>query len=134
MKTLFQIIRFCIVGGAATMLHYGIAISMLMLDMAVFWANWIGFLSAFGLGFVGHVFFTFHDCQTRKLSALTKYAFVSITSFLCGQSLLAVAMLFYRMPDDLALSLVIILTATLNFVLSRNWAFAVASRSGKGAD
>ncbi|MCG7522003.1 GtrA family protein [Ruegeria sp. Ofav3-42] len=134
MRGLFQLLRFSAVGGAATLLHYGVAATVMLFDATALMANTIGFAGAFGFGFLGHQRFTFHDGDTCGQRSLAKYCAVSLGSFLSGQTLLALILTFPWMPETTALFLTIILVAAVNFLLSRNWAFAAAPKPRPGGD
>lgn len=120
-----QILRFASVGMVATLIHYGIAFSAILMDMAVVAANALGFTCAFVAGFLGHYHVTFWRGGSGVWRPLIRYCVLSLGSFAAAQVLLWVLVQLLRMPDPIALLGIMVLVAGTNFLLSRYWAFAL---------
>ena len=116
---------FIVVGIAASLTHYAVAM------FSYFWwdniaatnSNWLGFLAAFPVSYVGHRLWTFQGTTTKHQQAIFKFFIVALFSFLGNQSLLWLGLQTTPLPFWLLLGIVMLLIALITYVLSKHWVF-----------
>ena len=82
---IYQIGRFGLVGLLATATHVIFAaVAHYGLGLSALWANGVGYLGAWVVGYVGHYFWTFH-ATTGHLIGGSRFAVMSVTGFLVNQ-------------------------------------------------
>jgi putative flippase GtrA len=125
-----QALRFGLVGVAATLTHFGVAVT------AVRWgaiapqiANLIGFAVAFGVSFAGQWLWTFAPARTPIAHALPCYLAVSVGGFVANAAAYAALLRLTPLRYDVALALVLIVVAAATFLLSRRWVFKPQGRA-----
>lgn len=114
-----EFVRFCFVGGAATMTHLVAAVLLLWLlpGLNVIAINTIAFLVAFSVSYLGHRHFTF----SREGSPL-KYFLTSLVGLLINNAVVLTVSVF----TDVRLAAIVIGTSIAPvavFFLSKYWAF-----------
>ncbi len=118
---LARLIRFGLVGVAATLTHMAVAEAAHMLGgLSVVWASATGFAPAFGVSYLGHARVTFRG-RARHAHALPRFFLVAFGAFLASLGLLVAA---ERVPDALRLLVSIGLIPVFSYALARLWAFA----------
>lgn len=114
-----EVLRFCLVGGFATLTHLGVATLLVQrfAPLNVFMVNLLAFTCAFWVSFVGHRYFTF-----RTKGSVLKFLMSSLVGLAVNNTFLAVA---FRMSKDDLLSIVTAaaIAPIVVFILSRFWVF-----------
>lgn len=88
-----KLFRFAFVGAAATLVHLGVAQSLLLLTgLNAYIANIAGFLCAFLLSYVGHYFFTFRHTGAHS-AAIAKFLMLAIGGFALNNVILTTGIL-----------------------------------------
>lgn len=86
-------------------------------------ANLFAFLTAFGVSFLGHHFYSFQGHGAPATTTLKRFAVVAIIGFLINEGLLLALLNPLENTPILALALSTLSAAALTFVLSKKWAF-----------
>jgi putative flippase GtrA len=120
-----QIITFGFVGTIAAGVHFSVVSLIVPLHIPPLVANVFGFLSAFGVSFLGHNYWSFPARGRAKHKALIKFFAVASSSFALNETLYWV-LLGAGIPYRPALIIVLLLVAVFTLLLSRYWAFADA--------
>jgi putative flippase GtrA len=127
-----QFLRFAIVGGGATLTHISTLVSLV--ELAGFppvLANAMAFLTAVGLSFFGHCYWTFRPqashpapCPPRKVM-FAKFVSVGIVGL--GLNSLIAYIVVEMLSASYVYALVLVVTAVpvLLFFLSKCWVFHV---------
>lgn len=117
-------LRFMLTGGAATLVHMGVALGLLRGGTAPLASNGAAFVVAFLVSFWGHHRFSFAGHTTAPRQAFLRFMVVAGIGFAINET--ALFWLVQRMPAYPAQALVAstTLAAVGTFVLSRHWAFA----------
>ena len=123
MRTL---IPFVGVGALAALVHYISALVAFYLDHghSASMSNWIGFLLAFPVSYIGHRFWTFKAHSTNPISAFIKFFIVALLGFLGNQGLLWLLLHYTILPFWFSLATVMVIVAICTYMLSKDWAFA----------
>lgn len=114
-----QILRFAIVGGAATLTHMGVAGALIGvgLDWPVWLVNLAAFTVAFWVSFFGHRHFTFQAAGSPLRFLGAALAGLAVNN-------LCLAVTFWLTRHDLAsIVLAAIASPVAVFVISRLWVF-----------
>lgn len=117
-------LRFIVTGGVAALVHLGVVI--LLVDhagLAPLVANVLGWLTAFGVSFAGHHWWTFAHQRAHWRSALPRFFMLSATGFGINETAYALALRFLPWRYDVLLVLVLGAVAVGTYVLSKWWAF-----------
>ncbi len=116
-------LRFALVGLAATAVHLITGITLIALGVAALLANLSAFLTAFGVSFIGHHFFSFAGHGVGARQSVRRFAGVALIGFSINQSILAG--LLRLIPDWPAPALVVSTgtAAVATYLLSAYWAF-----------
>ncbi len=119
-----QIVRFGIVGGAASATHFVVGLSLEHFAHLVPWlANIAAFLTALGVSYLGNSLFTF-EVEARRAGAFAKFALVSVIAFALNQSIVWALTGPAHWPYWQALLVVLIVVPPMTFVVSKYWALA----------
>lgn len=120
---LLRLLRFGLVGIAATLTHMGVAEAALLAGgLPAVWASVIGFVPAFAVSYLGHARVTFAG-QARHAHALPRFFLIALGGFLASLGLLTAAQ-GQPLPEALRLALSIAVIPAITYVLARLWAFA----------
>jgi putative flippase GtrA len=119
------LIPFISVGALAALVHYLVALVAFYLDrgFGAVTSNWIGFLFAFPVSYIGHRYWTFKTTQASHTSAFFKFFVVALLGFLGNQGLLWLFLHYTTWPFWFSLALVMVLVAISTYVLSKSWVF-----------
>jgi len=119
-----QIFFFGVVGLAATAIHYAVAL-VLSGHITPYIANFVGFIVALGISYIGHLRLTFQlDWeQANHWHRLPRYTGVAVGGFVLSQLVLGVAFDLLQLPVWLALGVAVIVVPVLSFLLSSLWVF-----------
>ncbi|MCS7101107.1 MAG: GtrA family protein [Burkholderiaceae bacterium] len=124
---LTQVLRFGLVGAAATVAHFAVAVAAVRaLALDPRWANALGFAVAFAVSFVGQWRFTFGGAGTPFARALPAYLLVAGAGFALNAAAYHALLRYTALRYDVALALVLVAVAALTFAASRWWAFRPA--------
>lgn len=120
-----QYLPFIIVGMAASLTHYTVALWSYYWwgNIAAINSNWLGFLAAFPVSYLGHRFWTFQATTMKHPQAILKFFVVALLSFLGNQGLLWLGLQTTPLPFWLLLAIVMLLIALLTYALSKYWVF-----------
>jgi putative flippase GtrA len=86
-------------------------------------ANVIGWLTAFGVSFLGHHSWTFRGHGTALGTSARRFLMVSAGGFLANESAYAWLLHAGGLRYDVALAMVLVAVAIVTYLLSRHWAF-----------
>jgi len=118
-----QISRFMIIGVAASVVHVATASSFFYgMGTLPLSANFIGFLAAWILSFVGHYFWTFDKASTMRL-AMPRFFLVSVLGLGLNQVIVWLVVNQLGKSFALAMIIVVLVIPATSFVLSKLWAF-----------
>ena len=125
MKTASEFIRFIIIGGTATALHYLILIALVQTGAAdAVVASSIGFSVSAVLNYVLNRSLTFKS-RARHIDSFPKFFLVAITGLLINGSiiwlLLATGLMHYLLAQVIATGTTLI----WNFLLNKFWTFRI---------
>lgn len=119
--------RFGVVGVAATLVHYGVALAVAQAGGRLLLANLAGFVVAFAVSFLGHHRWTFRHggAPARRIGqAAARFLLVSGSSFVFSTVVLAGLQAQGRLAPPVALAIAVLVVPLVNFVAARGWAFA----------
>tara|TARA_R110002110_G_scaffold135312_2_gene319290 strand:+ start:4594 stop:5010 length:417 start_codon:yes stop_codon:yes gene_type:complete len=125
----FQALRFGLVGVAATLTHYIVALGISALHVPILWANAVGFVVAFCISFFGHRHYTFANRNIRAGASFRRFAMIAIGGFFLSEGLLATLLKLTTLSETAALTLALATTAGLSFLISRHWVFNAGAQS-----
>lgn len=116
-----RLIRFLLVGGAATLTHLAVAATLYALwGAACVWpANFIAWLAAFGVSFWGHQRITF-----KRGTTLGRFLVMSLSGLGVNHGLLGL-LLLTPMPPFAAMMSAIALASAVSYLVARRYTFAV---------
>ncbi|KAA5805384.1 GtrA family protein [Alkalicaulis satelles] len=123
----FQLMRFGVVGVAATLVYAGLVAVFFAMEMAPFAANALGFAIAFLVSAAGHVMWTF-AVKSGRIAATARFFVVALGGFAVSNAVLG-GWLAASGPGGAAaaLALAVIAVPAATFLASRYWAFAASS-------
>jgi putative flippase GtrA len=119
---MLQLMRFGVVGVAAMVVHWLVAVALVRLGLAPLIANVLAFAVAFNVSYWGHRRWTF-AATTAHGTTVRRFFAVALGSFALNEFLYYLLLRFTRLDYQTALALVLVAVAGLTFVLSRYWAF-----------
>ncbi len=118
-----SVLGFVSVGALAAAVHYVVALLAHAGDWQPADANWIGFLCAFPVSYIGHRRWSFRGTQASHMTAFFKFLAVALLGFLGNQGLLWLALTYTPLPFWFVLGMVMVIIAVSTWLLSRFWAF-----------
>ena len=122
-----QFIRFAIVGGIATAIHYAILIVLVQSALAdTVAASSVGFAASTLINYALNRSFTFRSSQAHA-EALPKFAMVALLGLALNASLIWLFNISIGLHYLLAQVLATVGTLSVNFALNRIWTFSRAS-------
>lgn len=116
------IVRFALVGVAATLVYLGVSLVLLGWGMAPQPTNLIGFLLGTATSYLGHYFFTYRSGDNHLRLGARFFLVTAGLALLCS-GLHQIALLFGAEPR-LAALFVTVAYPPLSFGLNHFWAFA----------
>lgn len=115
---------FTIVGAVAALVHYLSAVTLeSLLGFSPGWANFLAFLLAFPISYIGHRYLSFAGNHASHQHTLPRFLLVACSGFAANQLLLLSLLTFTPLPFWLALGLVMVIVALATYLSSRHWAF-----------
>lgn len=117
-----QIIKFAVVGGLATLIHYLVAVLCIeLLLLPALLANAVAYITAVGCSYFGHTFFTF-QAQHSTQSAI-KFIIVSLSAFALSQAILQTLTIYSTLGHRFILLIVVFSIPAFSFVLNKYWVY-----------
>jgi putative flippase GtrA len=118
-----QFARFAIVGGGATLIHLGTALTLnAVLGLSPLRANFCAFLAAVAFSYWGNFVWTF-DAASAHRAALPRFLALSLALFAVNQAIVYVATELWGWPFFAALVPVVMIVPVGGFLAGRFWAF-----------
>jgi len=118
-----DVCRFIIVGGLATFVHYSVALlTHHLFGLSPLWANFLAFLIAFNVTYIGNYFWAFEADSDHKTS-LPKSLAVSVTGLALSQIIVWGLTERLAFPFHLTLIFAVTLVPMVTFSLNRFWVF-----------
>lgn len=119
-----QVLRFALVGAAATCTHYLVAlISAIYIDL--YGANLVGYLAAVAISYFGHQRFSFRvaagDISHQR--QLPRFVAGSLGGLVLSYLLLALMRVWLGAPNWLSLAVAVGLVPVYAFLLNKFWVF-----------
>ena len=119
-----QLVRFGVIGGAATLVHFLIVNGLVELcSMAALVANVIAYVVALQVSFWGHHHWSFSGHGGSKSNCMAKFVIVSLTGLLLNQLCFYLLLTYTSLDYRLALVVVLGVVAVFTFIMSKIWAF-----------
>lgn len=119
-----QFLRFLMIGGLAFSVHF-LAVKQCVGQWNIhpLLANILAFLLAFQVSYWGHSQWTFEASHLPYKQTVLRFFAVACTGFLLNETLYAMLLHMTALSYDVALILVLIITAVSTFIFSKLWAF-----------
>ncbi|HSI45952.1 MAG TPA: GtrA family protein [Methylophilus sp.] len=118
-----SVLGFVSVGAVAAAVHYVVALLAHALGLSPSDANWLGFLAAFPVSYIGHRRWSFRGTQAGHQQAFPKFLAVALLGFMGNQALVWLALTYTPLPFWFVLGVVMVIIAVSTWLLSRFWAF-----------
>lgn len=121
-----SVVFFFLVGSAAALVHLLVVYALVSAcAWQAQWANPIGFLTAFGVSFIGHSRWTFPIKPDAHARAVKRFFLLATLGFLMNQAAYAWGLRWVGSAAYLPLLVaVMLLVAVATFFLGKLWAFA----------
>jgi len=127
LHTFWQLVRFGIIGVAAAITHYVVALLLVGQAILPAWANLFAFITAFWVSYFGHRYFSFQAHDLEHQQTLPRFLLVAVIGFVFNETLLLLMLHYTSIGIQTGLPVIIVLTAVMTFVLSRFFAFRPSS-------
>lgn len=119
-----EVVRFILVGAAASGTHFAIGLALNQLAHVVAWqANIVAFLGALGVSYLGNTLFTF-GVEARRAGAFARFFAMSAAAFALNQGLVWTLTGPAHWPYWAALMVVLAVVPPITFLVSKHWALA----------
>ena len=119
-----QVLRFALVGAAATCTHYVVAL-LLADHVNLYGANLVGYLAAVAISYFGHQRFSFRvaagDISHQR--QLPRFVAGSLGGLVLSYLLLALMRVWLGAPNWLSLAVAVGLVPVYAFLLNKFWVF-----------
>ena len=117
-----QIVWFCLVGVAATVTHYFVALMCYeFVALNIYVGNVLGYVIALLISYFGHGIITFRQRLGRYM--LVRFLTASITMLFLSQLILYGLNEFLKFNPRFSVLVAVIIIALLSFVVNRSWTF-----------
>ncbi len=117
-----QLVCFGIVGVAATLTHYLMALGCHEgMGLNLYLANLLGYVTAMAVSFCGHGWLTFRVELTR--ATLRRFVIASVSTFLASELLLWALETGTDLSHRITLSIVVVSVPILSFTLNKFWVY-----------
>lgn len=119
-----QLVRFALIGGLATLVHYAVALLVVAVT-GVYGANLCGYLLAVTISYFGHQQVTFRVSRDDIDHArqLPRFAAGSLGGLAFSYIVLTLADLYGGAPSWLSLLVTVVLVPIYTFVINKLWVF-----------
>jgi putative flippase GtrA len=114
--------RFLTVGGGATALHAVSALFYYALGATPLWSNFLAYLTAFSLSFLGNWRWTFEG-RAPAWRSLRRFLLVSVSCFSVNHSIVFLITGPLDLPLWVALIPVVMVSPAIAFLCGKHWAF-----------
>ncbi len=129
-ELIIQLMIFAVVGVTATLTHYFTALfSHELAGIDLYLSNLFGYVAAVMVSYFGHGRFTFK--QELNWGVFTRFAIVSVSTFLCSELILLGLEKGLQLPHRLSLAVVVCTIPLITFVLSKLWVFRSPAQKEK---
>ena len=121
-----QLMRFGMVGGAATLTHAGVYYYLVAGKLLTpLLANFAAYAVAFSVSFIGHRHWTFGDARKdrRNNYAIFRFLSVSLSGLAINSAAVLLLVNLLRLPDWTPLIVIVGMTPIFTFLLNRFWVF-----------
>jgi putative flippase GtrA len=121
-----QIMRFGMVGSAATLTHAGVYYYLVAGKVLTpLLANFAAYVVAFSISFLGHRHWTFGDARKdrRNNYAIFRFLSVSLSGLAINSAAVLLLVNLLRLPDWTPLFVIVGMTPIFTFLLNRFWVF-----------
>lgn len=123
-KAAGQFLRFCVIGVAATLTHFVVAVVMVELaGLPVLWANTVAFVTAFAVSYIGNHRWTF-ALDGGHVRFLPRFVATQVAGFGLNQAIVWLIAIRIGADYRLGLAAALVVVPVVTFVISRLWAFA----------
>jgi putative flippase GtrA len=119
-----QLIRFATVGGAATLVHLMVGVTLIHAGWAPTLANAAAFCMAFFISFAGHFGYTFAAGSASMAGSLLRFIAVALAGFAVNEAILAGLLTQHILAPATTLIVSTGLVAAVTFAACRRWAFS----------
>ena len=117
-----QLIRFGLVGTCAAIVNYLVVIGLVeLLKLHPLIANIFAFFAAFNVSFIGHRYWTFHDCLGEKKLKFNQFFLIALSSFFANETLFFFFLHYAQLSYPISLLIVLIIVPPLTFITSKIW-------------
>lgn len=121
---IWQILRFSLVGGVATVIHLLVGITLIHAGWAPLIANAAAFSIAFLVSFAGHFGYSFSSDDNSLPRSFLRFMGVALAGFIANEIILAGLLTRHILSPSATLIVSTGLVALGSFILCRQWAFA----------
>lgn len=121
-----QIFRFSLIGGAATLIHLLVGVTLIHAGWAPLIANAAAFCVAFFVSFAGHFGYTFSSGDSSMTGSLLRFMAVALAGFIANEAILGGLLTRHILSPAATLIVSTGLVALGTFILCRRWAFVVS--------
>lgn len=118
-----QPLSFSVVGGAATLVHMSVGVTLINSGVPPLVANMLAFLTALGVSFWGHYSYSFHGHSRTVFGAFRRFFVVALLGFAMNECLLSTFLVIGLFPPTTSLLTSTMIVALSTFFLSKKWAF-----------
>lgn len=121
-----QLMRFGMVGGAATLTHAGVYYYLVAGKVLTpLLANFAAYAVAFSISFLGHRHWTFGDARKdrRNNYAIFRFLSVSLSGLAINSAAVLLLVNLLRLPEWTPLIVIVGMTPIFTFLLNRFWVF-----------
>lgn len=123
-KPIAQLLRFGIVGVAATIVHMSVAFALhYLLNLSPLLSNFFAFLVAWCVSYAGQFSWTFKNSSAGHKQSAPKFFAVSVLSLILNQIIIWVTAEYFQIPFYLAVIFVVTSVPLVTFFLSKYWVF-----------
>ena len=129
-----QVIRFGLVGIAATATHAGVAVALVeAVSLPFLWANALAYGCAVGVSYGGHRVWTFDSRGAHRVQ-LPRFVAVSLGGLALAQAIGWAVHNALGLPYGVALACVVVGVPTATFAAHRFWVFGGGVNGAERAD
>ncbi len=124
-----QVVSFGLVGGAATLVHVSVALSLNAYTVVgPIGANLAAYLCAFGVSYLGNSILTFRR-PAASGARMSRFLVVSVAGLGLNQAIVVPLVALAHLPLKLALVPAVLIVPIATFVVSRLWVFGAGDQA-----
>ncbi len=125
LRLVFKLVRFGIVGVAATGVHAGVVVGLVeFAGVYPLCANVFAYFCAVAVSFSGHLYWTFRAQDRKSFRMFGRFLVVSVSGFGLSQALFWVLFEVAGVDYRATLAAVVLTVPTFTFLTSQFWVFA----------